>query len=207
MPPQRRAYTQTSPWDTASMPTSSTNGFGCIPRKPRLSSQRSSRCLLKCSARDRMLKCAAAIMSLIQSARNNGHDPYAYLKDVLTRLPTQRASEIAELLPQGGIRHSRARRFARTLTFNSSSSVRPSRDRCRQSHTPNFSTLSSPACGQSGKPRCSFSCLIAWSRIACTRETASTNCHHLLAWRGQASRDARTVTLVRAQLQHQGRPQ
>ncbi|MRU54449.1 transposase domain-containing protein, partial [Pseudomonas gessardii] len=25
--------------------------------------------------------------------------PYAYLKDVLTRLPTQRASEIAELLP------------------------------------------------------------------------------------------------------------
>ncbi|NNA93536.1 transposase domain-containing protein, partial [Pseudomonas gessardii] len=24
---------------------------------------------------------------------------YAYLKDVLTRLPTQRASEIAELLP------------------------------------------------------------------------------------------------------------
>jgi transposase-like protein len=31
---------------------------------------------------------AAAIMSLIQSARNNGHDPYAYLKDVLTRLPS-----------------------------------------------------------------------------------------------------------------------
>lgn len=31
---------------------------------------------------------AAAIMSLIQSARMNGHDPYAYLKDVLTRLPT-----------------------------------------------------------------------------------------------------------------------
>jgi transposase len=44
-------------------------------------------------------KRAAAIMSLIQSARLNGHDPYAYLKDVLTRLPTQRASEIEELLP------------------------------------------------------------------------------------------------------------
>ena len=44
-------------------------------------------------------KRAAAIMSLIQSARFNGHDPYSYLKDVLTRLPTQRASEIAELLP------------------------------------------------------------------------------------------------------------
>ena len=44
-------------------------------------------------------KRAAAIMSLIQSARLNGHDPYAYLKDVLTRLPTQRNSMIGELLP------------------------------------------------------------------------------------------------------------
>lgn len=44
-------------------------------------------------------KRAAAIMSLIQSARLNGHDPYADLKDVLTRLPTQRASEIDQLLP------------------------------------------------------------------------------------------------------------
>jgi hypothetical protein len=42
---------------------------------------------------------AAAIMSLIQSARMNGHDPYAYLKDVLERLPTQRDSAINELLP------------------------------------------------------------------------------------------------------------
>lgn len=42
---------------------------------------------------------AAAVMSLIQSARMNGHDPYAYLKDVLTRLPTQRANRIEELLP------------------------------------------------------------------------------------------------------------
>jgi hypothetical protein len=44
-------------------------------------------------------KRAAAIMSLIQSARMNGHDPFAYLKDVLTRLPTQRASAIYQLLP------------------------------------------------------------------------------------------------------------
>ena len=42
---------------------------------------------------------AAAIMSLIQSAKLNGHDPYRYLKDVLQRLPTQRASQIEELLP------------------------------------------------------------------------------------------------------------
>lgn len=42
---------------------------------------------------------AAAVMSLVQSARMNGHDPYAYLKDVLTRLPTHKASLIGELLP------------------------------------------------------------------------------------------------------------
>ena len=41
---------------------------------------------------------AAAIMSLVQSARMNGHDPYAYLKDVLTRLPTHKASRVGELL-------------------------------------------------------------------------------------------------------------
>ena len=42
---------------------------------------------------------AAAVMSLIQSARLNGHDPYAYLKDVLARLPTHKNSRIEELLP------------------------------------------------------------------------------------------------------------
>jgi transposase len=44
-------------------------------------------------------KRAAAVMSLVHSARLNGHDPYAYLKDVLERLPTQRASRVQELLP------------------------------------------------------------------------------------------------------------
>jgi len=42
---------------------------------------------------------AAAAMSLIQSAKLNGHDPYAYLRDVLERLPTHPASRIEELLP------------------------------------------------------------------------------------------------------------
>ena len=42
---------------------------------------------------------AAAVMSLIQSAKLNGHDPYAYLKDVLARLPTQKNSQIDQLLP------------------------------------------------------------------------------------------------------------
>jgi hypothetical protein len=38
-------------------------------------------------------------MSLIQSAKLNGHDPYVYLKDVLARLPTQKSRNIDELLP------------------------------------------------------------------------------------------------------------
>src|SRR5207237_9710703 len=42
---------------------------------------------------------AAAIMSLIQSAKLNGHDPYAYMKDVLARLRRQPARDIDDLLP------------------------------------------------------------------------------------------------------------
>jgi hypothetical protein len=42
---------------------------------------------------------AAAIMSLLHTAKLNGHDPYLYLKDVLERLPTQADNRIRELLP------------------------------------------------------------------------------------------------------------
>ena len=42
---------------------------------------------------------AAAVMSLIQSAKLTGHDPHASLKDVLTRLPMHMNSQIEELLP------------------------------------------------------------------------------------------------------------
>lgn len=41
----------------------------------------------------------AAVMSLIQSAKLNGHDPWAYLKDVLERLPAHLNTRIDELLP------------------------------------------------------------------------------------------------------------
>lgn len=44
-------------------------------------------------------KRAAAVMSLVHSARINGLDPYTYLRNVLERLPTLPASRIAELLP------------------------------------------------------------------------------------------------------------
>ena len=42
---------------------------------------------------------AAMIMSLLQSARLNKIEPWVYLKDVLTRLPTQLNSKLDELLP------------------------------------------------------------------------------------------------------------
>ena len=42
---------------------------------------------------------AAVVMSLVQSAKLNGLDPWAYLKDVLIRLPMHLNSRIEELLP------------------------------------------------------------------------------------------------------------
>jgi transposase len=42
---------------------------------------------------------AAAVMSLLHSARLNGHDAHAYMKDVLERLPTLPANRVGELLP------------------------------------------------------------------------------------------------------------
>lgn len=44
-------------------------------------------------------KRAATVMSLVQSARMHGHDPWVYLKDILTRLPTHPACEVDALLP------------------------------------------------------------------------------------------------------------
>ena len=42
---------------------------------------------------------AAIVMSLVQSAKLNGHDPWAYLRDVLERLPSHPNCRIEELLP------------------------------------------------------------------------------------------------------------
>jgi transposase len=38
-------------------------------------------------------------MSLIQRAKLNRHDPYAYMKDVPFRLQTKRARQVVDLLP------------------------------------------------------------------------------------------------------------
>ncbi|STT62476.1 putative transposase [Raoultella ornithinolytica] len=79
---------QTSPWATASMPPRPQMDSAAYPENHGYPASVHPVAFFKCSAWVRILKRAAAIMSLIQSARNNGHDPYAYLKDVLTRLPS-----------------------------------------------------------------------------------------------------------------------
>jgi hypothetical protein len=42
---------------------------------------------------------AAVMLSLIESAKLNGHDPWAYLKDVFERLPTLKNRDLDSLLP------------------------------------------------------------------------------------------------------------
>jgi len=42
---------------------------------------------------------AAVLMSWIESAKLNGHDPWACLKDVFKRLPTLKNRDLAQLLP------------------------------------------------------------------------------------------------------------
>jgi len=42
---------------------------------------------------------AGNLLSLIESAKLNGHDPWAYLKDVFERLPTLKNRDLAQLLP------------------------------------------------------------------------------------------------------------
>jgi transposase len=48
---------------------------------------------------DRGGRTAAVLMSLVQSCRSFGVEPFAYLRDVLDRVSTHPASRIAELLP------------------------------------------------------------------------------------------------------------
>jgi hypothetical protein len=41
----------------------------------------------------------AIIYTIIESCRRRGLDPYAYLRDLLTRLPTLKNSQIPEVTP------------------------------------------------------------------------------------------------------------
>lgn len=42
---------------------------------------------------------SAILYTLIESARRHGHEPYAYLKDVLERLPSTTTTGLDALLP------------------------------------------------------------------------------------------------------------
>ena len=42
---------------------------------------------------------AATILSLIETAKLSGVDPFAYLRDVLARINSHRVDRLAELLP------------------------------------------------------------------------------------------------------------
>jgi hypothetical protein len=42
---------------------------------------------------------AATLLSLVQSCKNLGNEPFAYLRDVLDRVSTHPASRIDDLLP------------------------------------------------------------------------------------------------------------
>ena len=48
---------------------------------------------------DRGGEAAATVLSLIESCKLNGIEPYAYLKDVLARIGGHRQDRLAELLP------------------------------------------------------------------------------------------------------------
>ena len=48
---------------------------------------------------DRGGQTAATLLSLVQSCKNLGNEPFAYLRDVLTRVSTHPASRIDDLLP------------------------------------------------------------------------------------------------------------
>ena len=71
---------------------------------------------------------AATVMSLAQSAHMQGHDPFAYLKNVLTRLPTHPTRGIDDCCHIGGCRPSEGpKAVPSTTAFLSSTRVMASR--------------------------------------------------------------------------------
>ena len=62
---------------------------------------------------DRCGRTAATLYSLVASGKRHQIDPFAYLKDVLERLPTHRPKALGELLPDAWLEaHPGARRRA-----------------------------------------------------------------------------------------------
>ena len=52
---------------------------------------------------DRGGRTAATLYSLLGSCKRHQIDPFAYLKDILERLPTQPADRLGELLPDAWV--------------------------------------------------------------------------------------------------------
>jgi hypothetical protein len=72
---------------------------GCIAIR-RSTSRRYSNGFLLCLRHDAIkLLCGAPHNTLIESAKLSGHDPYAYLKDVLVRVLAHPMNRIEELTP------------------------------------------------------------------------------------------------------------
>ena len=66
-------------------------------------------------------------MSLVQSARLNGHDPWAYLSDVLTRLPTQQQPRRTVASPLASSLLSELHGSAAVVKGGAASRLRPER--------------------------------------------------------------------------------
>ena len=54
---------------------------------------------------------STVISTIIESCRRRGVDPYAYLRDVLTRLPTMTNQELASVPPAAWQKHQRELQF------------------------------------------------------------------------------------------------
>lgn len=54
-------------------------------------------------------ECSAILFTIIEACRSRGLDPWAYLRDVLTRLPTMKITQIREVTPEAWAKDQRAK--------------------------------------------------------------------------------------------------
>jgi transposase len=66
---------------------------------------------------------AAVLFSLVSSSQRHGHDPFAYLRDVLTRLANHPRERLEELLPDRWSPAVAADATSATVSLNDAASV------------------------------------------------------------------------------------
>ena len=54
-------------------------------------------------------ECSAILFTIIEACRSRGLDPWAYLRDVLTRLPSMKITQIREMTPEAWAKDQRAK--------------------------------------------------------------------------------------------------